>query len=122
MLKLMCAALVLGCFGCGGAPPSYAPKEQARFDALGADLTDVRAKHRAASKKLAGLYDKITKTESRKGAKTTDVVVCGATVGAGGMGTLNIREKPNRKASFMSKGTKLFGGRSCNAYEVKVVR
>ena len=122
MLKLMCSALVLGCFGCGGGAPNYAPDQQARFDTLGADLSKVRAKHRAAKKKLSGMYDKVTKTESSKGAKTADVVVCGASVGPGGLGPLNIREKPNRKASFRTKGTRPFGGKTCNAYEVKVVR
>ena len=122
MRLLILGALALFLGGCAASYPPYSPEDQARFDKLGADLDASRGKTRALEKKFAQQYDKTTSTEKKKGAKTGDVVVCGGTVGPGGFGKLNFREKPNRKARFTSKGTKTFGGRTCNVYEVKVAK
>jgi len=119
---LMLSALALFFVGCGSSYPPYSPEDQARFDKLGADLDTSRGKTRALEKKLAGQFKKTTDREKSKGAKTSDVVVCGATVGSGGFGKLVFREKPNRRATFTSKGSKAFGARTCNVYEVKVVK
>ena len=121
MRLLILSVLALFWVGCGSSHPAYSPKDQARFDKLGAELEASKGKTRALEKKYGQQYEKTTSSENRKGAKTNDVVVCGGTAGTPGFGKLNFREKP-RKAVFSSKGSRSFGGRTCNVYEVKVVK